>query len=935
MASFTDAISTFNPYVQQLPIEAMAQVGMYKQQQYDQGVQKVQSYMDRMAGLEVTDKHKPYLQSKLNELSGNLRVFAGADFSDQQLVSSVGGMAAQIGNDPIIQSGVYSAQRIKKGYSDIERDKKEGKLTPDNELYFTKQLQNWNDNPDLKHKFNGEYISHFNVDEFITKGFNSIKPDGFTIDQVYETDNFGRIKRDSNGKPIYSKTMTKLELEGVYPERVRETLEQLLSDPRVSQQLNITGDYVYNSADPQMLLSSINSEKQNSIANLLAEADNLQLRKTAGQNVDFRIDQLSNKMSSIDDYYNELAGVALTDPSRVKGVLYADKVKNNYTSTYSNFKIKETTEVNPGWQANFDLQKEANAQSRWAQDYKLKFKIHQDEMLEKEKDRQSRKEIALLGKSPKGIDTDGDGIIDSFGEGAVGRKLRQDREVSDLDYILSSEKNYTSAADKFISSSDDFLFSTMFNNDESNRAVEKLRSTGMSLEEARTQAINNRAKMQGLSPEEYRTKIAQSSINVYNRMDPNKREQNHGLKDSYDTFRKSYREFLNAKVIKDEQSKLIKSVLTSDEFKSLETNKFKTIYGTYEGNKITVTPEDQYNLTLYLNAHTDILPGGGAPSKEAREMAKQAKQKLEESGKGYLIDAAINQNLGLSANGVTALWRTTGLLATAITAGASKVFTGDTGLPKVDLKHLTNAVTGLNNKALSKAREKQSKVIKTFENVYPSLESTLFVGDETANDTMFQDLKSIVGKAIKSGAQLSEGAQEFAKKVLSVEDYKKLPGTKISYTRGQGNIPGIEIEMIDEDGKVGGYTLTLDEATTFGIDPSAIYESTETKALGDLINYRGGKTSAGNVLSKDVYYNGDVQYEKDDFPGIANMKMEELGADVKGNIYRSGGKYYGVLYVKRPGQEVIIRDVKAESSLQDLIPKFKNAVQPMLINTIR
>ena len=39
MASFTDAISSFNPYVQQLPVELMAKVGMAKQAQYDAGIQ--------------------------------------------------------------------------------------------------------------------------------------------------------------------------------------------------------------------------------------------------------------------------------------------------------------------------------------------------------------------------------------------------------------------------------------------------------------------------------------------------------------------------------------------------------------------------------------------------------------------------------------------------------------------------------------------------------------------------------------------------------------------------------------------------------------------------------------------------------------------------------------------------------------------------------
>jgi hypothetical protein len=97
MASFTDQISKFNPYVQQLPIEAMVQVGMEKQKRYDEGIQKIQTNIDNIAGLDVIrDVDKLYLQSKLNQLGSNLNNIAAGDFSNVQLVNSVGGMANQI-----------------------------------------------------------------------------------------------------------------------------------------------------------------------------------------------------------------------------------------------------------------------------------------------------------------------------------------------------------------------------------------------------------------------------------------------------------------------------------------------------------------------------------------------------------------------------------------------------------------------------------------------------------------------------------------------------------------------------------------------------------------------------------------------------------------------------------------------------------------------
>jgi len=137
MASFTDQISQFNPYIQELPVEAMAQVGMAKQAQYDQGVRKVQSYIDRVSGLEIAKpQHKQYLESKMNELGNRLKTVAAGDFSNQQLVNSVAGMTGQVAKDPIVQNAVYSTSVIKKGYSEIEAARKAGKSGKDNDDFF-------------------------------------------------------------------------------------------------------------------------------------------------------------------------------------------------------------------------------------------------------------------------------------------------------------------------------------------------------------------------------------------------------------------------------------------------------------------------------------------------------------------------------------------------------------------------------------------------------------------------------------------------------------------------------------------------------------------------------------------------------------------------------------------------------------------------------
>jgi hypothetical protein len=74
MASWTDIIPQFKPYVEQLPVEAMVKVGMQKQAQYEEGVKKIQAQIDSVSGLDIIrDVDKNYLQSKLDELGSGVR----------------------------------------------------------------------------------------------------------------------------------------------------------------------------------------------------------------------------------------------------------------------------------------------------------------------------------------------------------------------------------------------------------------------------------------------------------------------------------------------------------------------------------------------------------------------------------------------------------------------------------------------------------------------------------------------------------------------------------------------------------------------------------------------------------------------------------------------------------------------------------------------
>ena len=267
MASFSDnpeLLSRFNPYVQQLPVEAMVSVGQQKQQQYDQGVQKIQSHIEQIAGLDVVrDVDKQYLQSKLNTLGGDLQKVAAGDFSNYQLVNSVAGMATKIGKDQKIQNAVLSTSKYRTSAAKMQKDIDEGKSNPANIFSFQRKAADWLNSDDISKGFNSDYTPYFDVDKFTKETFDAVKPDGYTFEQLYETDDNGNVLKDKKtGKPILSPVLAKLKQEGRFPKKVEQTLDQIFSDARVNQQLSISGEYTYQGMNSQMLQGTLISAKE-------------------------------------------------------------------------------------------------------------------------------------------------------------------------------------------------------------------------------------------------------------------------------------------------------------------------------------------------------------------------------------------------------------------------------------------------------------------------------------------------------------------------------------------------------------------------------------------------------------------------------------------------------------------------------------------------
>jgi hypothetical protein len=421
MASFTDEISKFNPYVQQLPVEAMTQVGMYKQQQYDQGVQKIQSYVDNIAGIDVyKPEQKQYLQSKLNELGGRLRTVAAGDFSNAQLVNSVGGMATQVIKDPIIQSAIYSTQVVRKGDADREVAAKAGKTSPNNDLDWEDQKAQWLNDGKLDSRFNGKYIEHWDVDKKLMERAEKIlkNPDVNVQEQRFKHDEkgntlyygveqvkdaSGKVVKDKKGKPVTRQTVsldpskgdpiedeaiTRISIKGVSPEKLYNNFLDSL-DSRDAQQLRIDAKAKYRGATMEsfapdiiktydskkklqsqeivnislaLMQPNLTSEQQNVLKARLTDLQNNEKDGKLDKELNATLEQLKDpaKLESFKEHiYTQQYLIDMANDMSYKS--YEQEIKNNpYMQVYMEKQ-----------KLNFDMQKAADESRRGWANYNL------------------------------------------------------------------------------------------------------------------------------------------------------------------------------------------------------------------------------------------------------------------------------------------------------------------------------------------------------------------------------------------------------------------------------------------------------------------------------------------------------------------------------------------------------------------------------------
>ena len=360
MASFTDQGIQFNPYIQQIPVDEYVRTGMIKQQNYDQGVQRVQQYIDTVAGLPVVgEANKAILTEKLGKLRTAIQGTIGADFGKMNLQMQVGNLAYQVAKDPAIQASVEAARRIQSLESSIAEAKKSGKgYSAANEAYVRDYVQQYvqASNKEAGLSYNGPTSMHsVTADDVHKKIKEAIAPLKGMEDVDYTITDNGKVMLLNEDKL----------LEGT---RIKAAIEATLTgDDRKA--LSIDGWYnTYDRSDEELVNTATSEYTQ--IANRatqmadyyenaalltpgMTESDKDKYKNIANQHREYAKGYLK-----LADGVKASYGTPNFNREAVAGMMWTEKIENNYAGAYQFRQQKRDQKISPYfevWQKEQEL----------------------------------------------------------------------------------------------------------------------------------------------------------------------------------------------------------------------------------------------------------------------------------------------------------------------------------------------------------------------------------------------------------------------------------------------------------------------------------------------------------------------------------------------------------------------------------------------------
>lgn len=407
MASWTDnsqVLGSFNPYIEQLPAESLAQIGMIKQQQFDQGVQKVQGYVDQLSSLPIAkDEVKSYVQTKLGQLREGVTKNLAGDFSDSRITNQIGGAARIIARDPIVQNGVTSTARMQSSLAELQEAKKAGKSALQNEAHLQNSISSWINDGQLDSQFTGSYTPYTDVTERFIKLYKEQNPGEDISQDAYRYDPRAVTAENPEGKVI-----NPVLFKGKGPAKIQSIFNIVASQPDVQQQLQIDGWYKYRGINPNQLGAALAENTNSSLKDIGVAVNTLRAKLDLGspdESISAQIDQLEKLAESKKKSYESINSTLHSqNPEAAKTQLVKEELNSNLIGAYT----YGVMEKSPLWETS---QQEKVFQREWEE-----FKLNYNRQLSKDQWDMQMDQAKLSLEQQKLAKTKKDGSIGESGD---------------------------------------------------------------------------------------------------------------------------------------------------------------------------------------------------------------------------------------------------------------------------------------------------------------------------------------------------------------------------------------------------------------------------------------------------------------------------------------------------------------------------------------
>lgn len=362
---------------------------MYKQQKYEEGVQKIQGQIDRVAGLDIVrDVDKQYLQSKLNELGSKLKTVAAGDFSNFQLVNSVGGMATQIGRDNNVVNAVSSTASFRKQLQKMNDDsEKTGGSNIYNRDVFLQDSDKWMNDKTVGSSFNYQYTPHRDVFKKLVEVGKSVGIDSTIVQQLFKTDANGN-QIYVNGKLEYNDVMAETLLKGKDKGKLLDAFQAGL-DAGDYKQLSINGRYELKGKTPEQLTDMLEDTFVDYQRNYILQKEKINdkileiktSKNSASKEAKDAISQLETRLVSIDDNISKrrksVDQQKSADPDSIRSSIYTSNFFDSVANSLSEKETYTKYTKNPAVEILMDkerLQIARNTEARLADEFRYKQK---------------------------------------------------------------------------------------------------------------------------------------------------------------------------------------------------------------------------------------------------------------------------------------------------------------------------------------------------------------------------------------------------------------------------------------------------------------------------------------------------------------------------------------------------------------------------------